>query len=331
MSELKMSENGKLLQVHDVSKVYSLGGGFSREKLVAVRNADLSLSSETPEIFTVAGESGSGKTTLAKLILNFEEATSGKILYKDEDVTHIRNRREQMQFMREIQPVFQNPFETFNPLKEVEDYLSQTALNYRIAKNKTEAAEVIEESLQRVGLTTADVRDRYPNEFSGGQLQRVSLARALITDPSLLITDEPVSMVDASLRMSIVNLFKKLKDEREVSIIYITHDLATAYYVSDRIAIMLRGNIVEMGRVEQVLDHPKHPYTQILKDSVPEPDPKLKWTGKIALTDLETVEYKRPGCKFADRCPSVLDICYEQVPEYRTSDGHTVMCHLYNP
>ncbi len=326
-----MSENGngKLLEVRDVSKMFSLGGGFSREKLVAVRNANLSMSSETPEIFTLAGESGSGKTTLAKLILNFEEATSGKILYKEKDVTHIRNRHEQMQFMREIQPVFQNPFETFNPLKIVEDYLFQTAINYRIAANKKQAGEVVEECLQRVGLTTADVKERYPNEFSGGQLQRVSLARALITNPSLLITDEPVSMVDASLRMSIVNLFKKLKDERGVSIIYITHDLATAYYVSDRIAIMLRGNIVEMGTVEQVLDNPKHPYTQILKDSVPEPDPKLKWTGNIALTDLETVEYKRAGCKFADRCPSVMDVCYEQVPDYRTIDGHVVMCHLY--
>ena len=186
-----------------------------------------------------------------------------------------------------------------------------------------------EKSLQLVGLSLHDVRGKYPNEFSGGQLQRISIAHSLITTPSLLIADGLVAMVDASLRMSIVNVFKDLKEQQGVSVIYITHDLATAYYVSDRIAIMLRGNIVEMGSVEQVLVNPLHPYTKILKESVPEPDPDHKWEQEVAFTDLETKEYGLQGCKFAGRCPSVMDICRSNDPHNFTLDGRMVKCHLY--
>lgn len=150
---------------------------------------------------------------------------------------------------------------------------------------------------------------RYPNEFSGGQLQRISIARSLLTDPDLLIADEPVSMVDASLRMSIVNLFKRLRDEYGVSVVYITHDLATAYYVSDRIAVMFRGNIVEMGSVEKVLMEPKHPYTQLLRDSIPQADPKKKWQDTITLGELEQDEFLRAGCKFAGILCARYDGC----------------------
>ncbi len=324
-----MSGDNDLLTVENLTKVYFLGGGLSRQRLEAVRNAGFSLDASQPEIFTLAGESGSGKTTLAKMILGFVEPTHGSLLYKGANITHIKRRRDRMQFMREIQPVFQNPFETFNPLKKVETYLYETAVNYGIVDNRKQAAPVIDDSLRKVGLSLVDVRGKYPNEFSGGQLQRVSVARSLITQPSLLITDEPVSMVDASLRMSIVNLFKDLKETQGVSVIYITHDLATAYYVSDRIAIMLRGNIVEMGTVDQVLLEPLHPYTRILKSSVPEPDPEHGWKDEIALTDIEAAEYARVGCKFAGRCPSVMDACGRQEPADLSLDGRMVRCHLY--
>jgi peptide/nickel transport system ATP-binding protein len=170
---------------------------------------------------------------------------------------------------------------------------------------------------------------RYPSEFSGGQLQRISIARALLTNPILMIADEPVSMVDASLRMSIVNLFKKLKEVLDVSVLYITHDLATAYYVSDRIAIMFRGNIVEEGPVEQVLMHPKHPYTKLLRESIPDVDPNMRWNEKVNLSDTEQEEYLRKGCKFAGRCPKVMDICRGVVPEDVIVDDVLVKCHLY--
>jgi peptide/nickel transport system ATP-binding protein len=180
-----------------------------------------------------------------------------------------------------------------------------------------------------VGLSFEEIRGRYPSELSGGQLQRASIARALLTNPSLLIADEPVSMVDASLRMSIVNLFKDLKKKFGLSVFYITHDLATAYYVSDRITIMFRGNIVETGPVEAVLTEPKHPYTQLLKDSIPEPDPKKEWNEQIEFSEIEREEYLRGGCKFAGRCSLSMDKCKSESPKEVYIDSVMVKCHRY--
>ncbi|MDH7475629.1 MAG: ABC transporter ATP-binding protein, partial [Anaerolineae bacterium] len=188
---------------------------------------------------------------------------------------------------------------------------------------------LIDEKLKAVGLSYEEFSGKYPSEFSGGQLQRISIARALLTNPTLLIADEPVSMVDASLRMSIVNLFKKLKEEFGVSVLYITHDLATAYYVSDRIAIMFRGNIVEMGPVEKVLMEPKHPYTKLLRESIPEADSNKRWDTVITLADTEYEEYLRAGCKFAGRCPDVMDRCKDKAPPDVYVDGVLVKCHKY--
>jgi peptide/nickel transport system ATP-binding protein len=233
--------------------------------------------------------------------------------------------------MKEVQPVFQNPFETFNPLRRVEGYLFDTAINYGVAKDRREAAVVVDRALQQVGLSLAEVSKRYPHELSGGQIQRVSVARALIPQPRIIVADEPVSMVDASLRMEIVNLFRTLRDEQRVTVIYITHDLATAYYVSDRIAIMLRGYIVESGPVDDVLEGPLHPYSQLLKESVPEPEPKEKeaWTRQITLGATEVKEYGQVGCKFAGRCPHVMDICRSANPPDVQVKQRTVKCYLY--
>jgi peptide/nickel transport system ATP-binding protein len=234
--------------------------------------------------------------------------------------------------MKKVQPVFQNPFETFNPLRRVEAYLFDTAMNFGMAANRRDAAEVVDDVLRNVGLSLDEVRQRYPHELSGGQLQRVSVARALISKPKLILADEPVSMVDASLRMEIVNLFQKLRDEQKVSVIYITHDLATAYYISDRIGIMLRGFIVETGPIEDVLERPIHPYTQLLKESVPEPAPKEResWAKPIALGTTEVKEYGRIGCKFAGRCPHVMDICRKADPPDVQVGQQTVKCYLYS-
>jgi len=191
------------------------------------------------------GEIGLGKTTTARIILGFEEPTSGTIIHSGKREA----KNEKIWFTQGIQAIFQDPFGTFNPLRTVDRYFFETVQNYKLAKNKKEAIWLIDQKLKAVGLSYEEFAGKYPSEFSGGQLQRISIARALLTDPTLLIADEPVSMVDASLRMSIVNLFKKLQEEFGVSVLYITHDLATAYYVSDRIAIMFRGNIVEMGTV----------------------------------------------------------------------------------
>ncbi|HET6485761.1 MAG TPA: ABC transporter ATP-binding protein [Spirochaetia bacterium] len=324
-----MSDNA-LLRADHLTRVYTLGRIFAGQKIVAVNDASFVLPADSPQVFTLAGESGSGKTTIAKMILGFVEPSQGSISYKGADITRIRGRAQRMQFMREIQPVFQNPFETFNPLKKVENYLFETAVNFGMAPSRSAARRPVQAALERVGLNLDAVLGKYPNEFSGGQLQRISVARSLITNPSVLIADEPVSMVDASLRMSIVNLFKELRAEHRVSVVYITHDLATAYYVSDRIAIMLRGTIVEIGDVEKVLDHPEHPYTRILKESVPEPDPALKWNQDIAMADGEQAEYRLAACKFAGRCPHVMEVCRAVEPPLAEHDGRLVRCHLYS-
>jgi peptide/nickel transport system ATP-binding protein len=233
--------------------------------------------------------------------------------------------------MKKVQPVFQNPFETFNPLRRVEEYLIDTALNFGAASDRAGAAEEADRALRLVGLSLEEVSRRYPHELSGGQIQRTSVARALIPKPSLILADEPVSMVDASLRMAIVNLFKKLRDEEGVNVIYITHDLATAYYISDRIAVMLRGYVVEMGPIEAVLGNPLHPYTQLLKESVPSPTPadQTSWAKRIGLSTMEVKEYGRTGCKFAGRCPRAMDICRKADPPDTDVQGRTVKCYLY--
>jgi peptide/nickel transport system ATP-binding protein len=313
----------KLLEVDQLTKVFSLGSVISRIRLTATDNVSFYI--KPAEIFALAGESGCGKTTAARMILGFEEPTAGTIIHNGKKGA----KNEKVWFTEGVQAIFQDPFSTFNPLRTVDRYFFETAQNYRLAKNNKEAIELIDLKLKAIGLSYDEFAGKYPSEFSGGQLQRISIARALLTDPTLLIADEPVSMVDASLRMSIVNLFKKLRDELGVSVLYITHDLATAYYVSDRIAVMFRGNIVEMGPVEQVLMNPRHPYTKLLRESIPEADPKKRWSKTVTLSELEHEEYLRKGCKFAGRCPDVMEKCKSTVPEDIYIDDVLVKCHLY--
>ncbi|HEX3051218.1 MAG TPA: ABC transporter ATP-binding protein [Aggregatilineaceae bacterium] len=314
----------KLLEVNELTKRYSQGNVLARITLTAVDHVSFYI--KPAEIFTLAGESGCGKTTMAKLILGFEDVASGTMFHNGKKQTH----KEKTWITKGVQAIFQDPFSAFNPLRTVDSYFHETVRNYRLAKSKQEAIDRIDQKLRLVGLTYDEFAGKYPNEFSGGQLQRISIARSLVTDPKLLIADEPVSMVDASLRMSIVNLFKQLRDELGVSILYITHDLATAYYVSDRIAIMFRGNIIEMGTVDEVLMNPRHPYSQLLRDSIPQADPKKRWTTTVTLAEFEQEEYLRQGCKFAGRCPDVMDICKREVPAEIDINGVLVKCHKYS-
>jgi len=314
----------KVLEIDRLTKTFSLGSLLSRIRITAVDNVSFYV--KPAEIFSLAGESGCGKTTTARIVLGFEVPTSGTIIHNGKKA----ERNEKVWRTQGIQAIFQDPFGTFNPLRTVDRYFFETVRNYKLATTKKDSIEVIDQKLRAVGLEYADFAGKYPSEFSGGQLQRISIARALLTNPSLLMADEPVSMVDASLRMSIVNLFKKLKDDFGVSVLYITHDLATAYYVSDRIAIMFRGNIIEMGSVEQVLMHPRHPYTQLLRESIPEADPAKRWRGEVKLSDADAEEYLRQGCRFAGRCPRVMDVCKTVVPPDFDVEGVLVKCHLYD-
>jgi peptide/nickel transport system ATP-binding protein len=321
-----MPEYSALLRIENLTRVFTARRGLSSQNLLAVDRANITLAADQNEILTIAGESGSGKTTLARMILRLLPQSSGQLLFKDREVAQLTSTRDKMWFRRQVQPVFQDPFATFNPLRRIDAYLFETAANYQIGSGK-KAEEPIERALQAVGLSMREVHGRYPNELSGGQLQRVAIARALITDPSLLIADEPVSMLDASLRMSVVNLFRDLKSRQ--SVVYITHDLATAYYASDRVAVMLRGWIVELGPVEEVLGAPKHPYTQLLKASVLEPDPRQRASSRVTLGVREAGSDTQQGCRFADRCPLVMDKCHTVEPPDVQVDARMVKCHLF--
>ena len=256
-----------LLEARGLTKRFPIGGTLSRRETVAVDDVSFTLGEAGAEIFTIIGESGSGKTTLSRMILGLEQPNAGTLRFMGQPVRHLR-RAERLAFMAKVQPVFQNPFEAFNPLKPVDRYLASTVRRFRKLADRPSIDAAMDEALQKVGLSLAEVRGRHPHEMSGGQLQRAAIARALIPNPALIVADEPVSMVDASLRMAIVNLLRQLRDDLGVSVIYITHDLATAYYISDRLMIMQKGRVVEMGPARAILDAPEHPYTRLLKDAV---------------------------------------------------------------
>jgi peptide/nickel transport system ATP-binding protein len=261
-----------LLDVSHVSKIFTRGGLFSSRRIVAVNDVSFQIDAGKPEIFTVIGESGSGKTTLSRMILNIEPPTSGRLAFDGTDLAAVRSSADRMAFMHKVQPIFQNPFEAFNPLKQLDRYLFMTSRRFHAEGDPAAIDLAVDAALRKVGLSLTEIRHRYPHELSGGQLQRVAIARALLADPRLIVADEPVSMVDASLRMSIVNLFKTLRDDLGISIVYVTHDLATAYYISDRIIIMQKGSVVESGDARTVLSAPQHPYSRQLRDAVLLPD-----------------------------------------------------------
>jgi peptide/nickel transport system ATP-binding protein len=260
--------NAALLDVSHVSKTFTRGGLFSRQRIAAVNDVSFRIEAARPEIFTIIGESGSGKTTLSRMILNIERPSSGALVFDGIDLATVRNSSDRMAFMHKVQPIFQNPFEAFNPLKQLDRYLFMTRRRFLGAGDQHTIETAVDDALRKVGLSLREVRRRYPHELSGGQLQRVAIARALLSNPKLIVADEPVSMVDASLRMSIVNLFKTLRDDLGLSIVYVTHDLATAYYISDRIIVMQKGNVVESGEARAILNAPQHPYSRQLRAAV---------------------------------------------------------------
>jgi oligopeptide/dipeptide ABC transporter ATP-binding protein len=318
-----------LLELRAVSKVY--GGGFlkKRESVVALDGVSFTLGDDRPTITAIAGESGSGKTTLAHLLLGHISPTSGHVLYRGRDVTTMRG-SERLQFRREIQPIFQDPFAAFNPFYRVDHVLTTPIDRFGLANDGRPARHLIDEALELVGLRPAETLGRYPHQLSGGQRQRIMVARALLCQPRVILADEPVSMVDASLRATILASLQRLNRELGISVIYITHDLTTAYQICENIVVLYRGSVAEAGSVEQVIQSPKHPYTKLLVSSIPVPDRRRRWTGE----DLPDVDSPAPrhsaGCAFAPRCPSALEICWQRRPPFYRPEQHQVAaCFLY--
>ena len=314
----------KLLEVQNVTKVFKIGGMLRGRNLVALDGVSFSIDAGAPTILSVVGESGCGKTTMCKMILRMHKPDAGDILLDGRSYTDGK-RYDPLHFRLNVQPIFQNPYETFSARKPVDSYLFNTALRLRIAKSRRDADLVVDEALRSVGMSLSTVRKKYSTQFSGGELQRISIARALITRPKLIVADEPVAAIDASMKMNVINLFKELKDRYSVSFVYITHDLSTAYYVSDYIATLYRGCLIEYGPAREIMDNPAHPYTELLMNAVPRVGDK--WDEKVALPDTEENEYSITYCKFAPRCPYVTDECRRERPELRSiGDSRRVMC-----
>jgi len=317
-----------LLEFKNVTKVYSRGL-LSQSSTIALNNISLKLGEDQSTIMTVAGESGSGKTTMAMLLLGFIPPTSGQILYKGQDINQLRG-EERMTFRREVQAVFQDPFAVFNPFYTVDHLLTVPISRFKLAKSKAQARDIMEEALTAVGLRPEEILGRFPHQLSGGQRQRINVARALVLKPKLLVADEPVSMVDASLRASILETLRNLQKNQGVSIIYITHDLTTAFHIANSILVLYQGSVMEAGDVDSVIKSPQHPYTRLLVDSIPWPDINRRW-GETEIKAKESeVSNDGVGCRFAARCPFVMEKCKTPPPLYRLKTHQAASCYLFD-
>ena len=304
----------QLLEIRRATKIY--GGGLLEgvDRTVALRDFNLSIAEQPATITTIAGESGSGKTTLANAILGFLTLTSGQIVYRGLDVAKL-SKTQLVDYRREVQAIFQDPYEVYNPFYRIRHVFDLVIARFRLARTRREADEMIDRALRVVGLNAAEVLPKYPHQLSGGQRQRIMVARAFLLRPRLIMADEPVSMVDASLRAMILEIMLRMRDEYGISFVYITHDLSTAYQISDRTCILYRGSIAERGPTPSVIEQPRHPYVQLLLNSIPVPDPRQRWQTEVSIpADDGPSPDGVEGCLFYARCVHHMDRCRQSVP-----------------
>ena len=317
-----------ILELRNATKIYS-SGLINKRVTVALDQVTFAIEGENPMITAIAGESGSGKTTMGMLMLGFLEPTDGHIFYDGRDLWK-SSKEEWIRFRREVQAIFQDPFEVYNPFYKVDHVLTVPIEKFKLANSKQEARSKMEEALEAVGLRPDETLGRYPHQLSGGQRQRITVARALLLNPRVIIADEPVSMVDASLRATILESLRKLNREMHIPIMYITHDLATAYHICQNIIVLYRGSVAEAGDVDLIIREPQHPYTQLLVGSIPWPDPDRKWGAGQFMAKGEILGGYGHGCRFAPRCPVAMPVCREQQPPlYRTHGTRAAACYLY--
>jgi oligopeptide/dipeptide ABC transporter ATP-binding protein len=313
-----------LLQAKALTKHFRLGGMLAKQTLHAVDDVDLTIHER--EIVALVGESGSGKSTIARLLAQIYTPTSGEIYYRGRPLSHLRSRKDMNWYRGEVPMVFQDPFSAFNPVHRISHGLMRNLALHRRELHGAERRKEAERVSASVGLSTR-LLSRFPHEMSGGERQRVGFAQALAMRPKLILADEPVSMLDVSIRAGILNLMVDLRDREDVSLLYITHDLASARYVADRIVVMYAGQIAETGPTEAVLSEPKHPYTRLLLSAVA--DPREADAEFVADTgEPPRVINPGEGCRFRWRCPFVVDTCHTVTPLPRTIGTSEVACHV---
>ena len=320
------------LEVKSLTKRFAVGSTIRRRAHVYAVD-DVSFELRPGRITALVGESGSGKSTVARLLARLYEPTAGEVLFEGNDVSRVRRRRDVLRYRSQVQMIFQDPFGSLNPVKTVRHHVERPLRIHHVVPSG-QVEERVHELLRTVGLVPPeDVAAKYPHELSGGQRQRVAIARALAVEPKVVLADEPISMLDVSIRIGILNLMLKLRDERGIAFLYVTHDLASARYVADDILVMYAGQIVEHGPIEEVLSAPLHPYTRLLLAAVPDPGAK---------TDVQEFEPRKgdasaavdpaEGCRFLSRCPLAIDICSQTTPQLvEARPQHTARCHVTAP
>ncbi len=325
-----MTQN-EILRVEHLTKYYPVERSFLEKALTKSRHFvkavdDISFTVQRGEIFTLAGESGCGKTTTGKLIVRLVSPTSGRILFNDEEISKLKNEDLRM-LKRKIQIIFQDPYASFNPRMKIGDAVGHPLEIHGLAQTDEKRKRVLE-LFDRVGLTPAEkFVDLYPHQMSGGQRQRAAMARSLILQPAFIVADEPVSMIDVSLRTAIIDLMLSLRKDLGLTYLFITHDLAIAKYISDRIGIMYLGKIVELGDKQAIFSNPLHPYTQALLAAIPVPDPDRKRKASELIGDVPSAINIPTGCRFRTRCRYAKEACEKEEPQlFEVSPGHYVSC-----
>jgi len=318
-------------RVENLKKYFQIRRGFLRRQVGAIQAIDgISFDIFAGETLGLVGESGSGKSTTGRSILQLERPTSGRVLFNGADLT-VLNANDLRRARRNMQMIFQDPFASLNPRMRVDAIIREPLDIHDIGDKSTRSAMVFE-LLEMVGLNGGHAR-QFPHEFSGGQRQRVGIARALATRPKFIVADEPISALDVSIQAQIVNLLADLKDELGLTYLFIAHDLSMVRHISDRVAVMYLGRIVEMGSCADIFDHALHPYTQALISAIPVPDPgrKIKKQGTYLQSDIPNPAAPPPGCRFHTRCPLATDLCRREDPEFleigNGAASHRVACH----
>jgi len=329
MSPTQSSAADVVLEADHVTKHFEVSGGLGRDATIhAVEDATLQL--RRGQIVALVGESGSGKTTLARLLAQFYPLTSGQILLDGEPV-RTKHEFADREYYSRVQLIFQDPFGALNPQKPVRHALERALKLHHTFNGREELEQRMLELMERVNLTpAADLIDAYPHQLSGGQRQRLVIARALAVDPEVLLADEPISMLDVSIRLDILNLLRRLRDEEDLAMLYITHDIASARYLANTVQVMYAGQTVEGGPVESVIQDPQHPYTKLLIDSSPDPESALSAEGSGDLGEPPNLADPPAGCRFHLRCPFAMDICKTEFPERsELGNGHWTHCWLH--